>query len=322
MLLGRLDAMEFRTNYGSSLQSNFLQIGNCLSQLSLNDDGRYLAALGQYDSAVAITDSRNGAVLSRIPTNFGRQTTSMDASRDTLAVAADNIYLYSIPSGALLRTIPSHTQGGQYVAFFPEGGRVAVAGGYTQQIGGQSFETDIRIYDTTSGQQVDLYAYTTPVTSVAASKNGLYLAGGNSGGLKLWNAQTHTLIAQLPGAGPMVFSPDSAHLAVWNGGMIKVYNSADGSLEQSWPFAPTVNGIAFGPGGNSLYLATGVPSVAIFRTDGTLLADYRGEMGSAWFWGVGDVVVNAAPLTFSRSPAFYYCRDDGVLVSCPLSTRG
>jgi RNA polymerase sigma factor (sigma-70 family) len=186
----------------------------------------------------------------------------------TLAAASrdQTVRLWNMTTGQEIRRLPNHEGSVRFVAYSPDGTRLAT---------GVSPSGVVHLWDAATGEKVRQLKHAGHwVGHVAFSPDGKIVAAGASRHvILLWDAATGQLLRQLDGgekasfAVPIAFSPDGQYLASGGEGeTVRLWNVASGKEERRFevksplpkeeagpPFNPGIGeAVAFSPNGRTL----------------------------------------------------------------------
>ena len=217
--------------------------------------------------------------------NGGVRSLAIDSSGRLLASASDDltVKLWSLPDGALLKTLTGHTGSVSAVAISPAGTMLASASDKDATVRLWSLPDGVFLKTLTSD-------HSTGVTSVAISPDGTLLASANAftSTVDLWSLPDGVLLRTLMGhagsVNTVAISPDGTLLAsgssddtvkLWslpNGGLLRTLTLSPVSLPVSLDFAYAVNAVAISPAGTMLVSASYDDTVELWSLpDGALL---------------------------------------------------
>jgi eukaryotic-like serine/threonine-protein kinase len=161
------------------------------------------------------------------------------------------VRLWDAGSGEQIRTLHSHANLVQGLAFSPDGQRLAAAGGKS-----------VTVWDTTTWQQTppSPLATTVALRTVAFSPDGRLLAAGGYSlqPVSIWDAATGELIRELPTKWvipSVAFSPDGQRVAAASySGTVRVWDVTTGEEVVRPPLrhGAAATGVAFSPDGKRL----------------------------------------------------------------------
>ena len=206
-------------------------------------------------------------------------------SKILLGRIANNVKLWDVTSGHLLRTFEGYSSWIWSIALSRDGRRLAWG----------TAEKSLMIWDAASGQlQRTLRGHSGVVLSVKFSSDGSRLASGSSDHtIKLWDASTGALLRTLEGHnGPVNsvdFSPDGTRiLSGSDDKSVKLWDAATGTLIRTFEgHSAAVSSVAYSPNGTQLLSGSGDQTVRLWNvsTGGLLRAfkDHTGKVGSVAF---------------------------------------
>jgi len=152
---------------------------------------------------------------------------------------------------------------GVSVAFSPDGRRF-VTGGMRN---GNSFDTDVKVWDAGTGTVLLEMKEKSPVLSVAFSKDGTRIVSGNRGKTAtVWNAETGTALVELKGhtgnVFSVAFSPDGKRVVTSSGDRtVRVWDARTGTtLAELKGHTGAVTSVSFSADGTRILTASGLLS--------------------------------------------------------------
>jgi Tol biopolymer transport system component len=250
---------------------------------AFTSDGAMLATVGGFGNShtilwdtatskrVGILDDHQGASVENIAFSPGGK---LLAANDSNAI----IYLWSVPTRHVLRTLVEIQAATTSVAFSPNGKILATGLGNNQ----------VLLWNPATGRQVSTLtgAGDAPITSVAFSPGGTMIAASDQDGLTyVWSVATRRRVATLQdphsyGADAVAFSP--------GGTMLATGDSNGNTYLWNLP-AKALAGTLTNPTGQVTSLLTGESRTAVFSVafspDGRTLAT-ADTNGSAYLWRI------------------------------------
>lgn len=200
--------------------------------IAMSPDGGTLAISGK---TLSLLDLGTGRTLWDSSLDDIGTVESLTFSSDGKALigASSEIMLWDAATGRLQRKLAQLSEP-VHVTLSPDGQRVIVAGGSTQDYA-------VRVLDVASGEEVRrLTGHTSPVTSLAFSSDGRRLAAGRATNIartdtvKLWDVVNGQMLRTLSGSRRAVnnvaFSGDGRTLASGGGIEIKLWDAGTGRL--------------------------------------------------------------------------------------------
>lgn len=144
---------------------------------------------------------------------YGNRVEAVAWARDSnwaLAAVASTVVLLDVRSGKVVRRFREHSSTLRCLAFSPDGRLAASAGGDTAVLGLFNRGSEIRLWETASGKEVQrLEAHRKPVTSLVFTHDGKSLLSGSADGtVRLWAAGSGEEIESFSGGTCLALSPD------------------------------------------------------------------------------------------------------------------
>src|SRR5260221_7492705 len=183
----------------------------------------------------------------------------------TSTVNDNLVHLWDIQSSSELRTLAGHTSVVNSIAFSPDGTSVLTG----------SADNTVRLWGTTTGQELRRLQTNQVVHSAAFSPDGQFIVAGlRNGLLRLWKIQSGWRQASYSNAlSSLAVSPNGKYIATGSAdGNVEIWLAATGELQRIFQRRNTaVRQVAFSP-------------------DGQLLVDAQNIAAVLWGVGQGDLV--------------------------------
>ena len=213
----------------------FQNPGMVAASVAFSPDGRTGVVSGS--DQIILWDLANGRELRRFPANAGSMAVTPDGSAALVASSYDLstlsphhlLKLWELASGRELREFRGHTSYVRSVAIAPDG-RTALSGGWSLTGNTPINDSELRLWDLASGQQVRQFqGHTDYVAAVAIAPNGRIAAsGGGEGSLWVWEIETGRALHTFKPSdffNYMTFTPDSrAVLGGCQGGPLELWD--------------------------------------------------------------------------------------------------
>lgn len=320
---GSLDSVEPITSANASQIAQLMTLGDAsvaVEAMAFNFDNRLLA-IGTADGNVQLWDSATGENRFTFEGHNGGVTSlAFGAGTYLLAVGTGSgqVRLWDTASGEASGTLQTHDAAVTSVAFQIDGFLIASG----------AADGSIKLWDVSQRAEQPTLAEPdqTPVHGLAFSLDGTLLAAGGGSSIRVWNANSWTLQAELEteisDIASISFSPDGTTLvyggadpAVW------IWDLEDSNQVLLDGNVGTVSALAFSlesgliasaddesvrlwdaaSGANLATLAGSANSLA-FKPDGTLLAS-GGETGGTVLWSTSGEGEAQASTTTEATPA-------------------
>ena len=186
------------------------------SRLTFSPNGNLLAA-GSIDGSVHILDVRGRGTWAVLPGHRGNVHDVAFSPDGRLLASADagpdrSIRIWDVAKKELVQVLQGHTDEVIALAFSPDGKLLACG----------STEGEVRLWNTSTWQQVGVLKHGTTVYSVAFTPDGTRVfTGCADNSIRIWDVPTRQEVAELRGHGSYVkalaFSPDGTRLASASG---------------------------------------------------------------------------------------------------------
>jgi WD40 repeat protein len=211
----------------------------------------------------------------------GNLLASSSNATDPITGKLQPLALWNAADGSLVRRFQGHTSLVVSLAFSPDGKYLASAGS-------AKGDAVIRIWDSSSGKQVNQFAHDGVFVRIAYSPDGKYLAAHTDARLMVWDATGNKLLYQqdIPSSqAHLAFSPDSQYLLVEDGTSIRLLKPATGDMTYIFK-ATEPESMAYFPDGQMLAMGLANGTIQIWRS-----TDWKLALTLA---GVKDAVVGVA----------------------------
>jgi WD40 repeat protein len=247
--------------------------------LAFSPTGQLVASAGG-GATIRLRRAADGVLIRSITDRSGINSVAFSPDGTLLADgrtngSSFNLKIFRVADGALVRTLPGHSNATRSVAFSPNGALLASGGD----------DRTAKLWRVSDGTLLRTLSVGTRVRSVAFSPGGQLLATGAAGSVSLWSVSTGALMRTLTGFTDQVmsvaFSPDGSKVAGGSlDGTIRVWLVSNGAVSLHLTLPPStpngsVTSIAFSP--NGFALLSGNDEVSPAPEHGTLR-----------FWRVSD----------------------------------
>jgi WD40 repeat protein len=282
-----------------TLLRQFTEFVSTAESIARSNDG-LLVAVATADHTIQIRSALDGSLIRTIQAPGSPATVAFSPDATILASGGydDNVSLWRVSNGTLIRTLTGHSSTVGDVAFSPDGSRLASA----------CWDDPIHLWNVTTGALVDTYGAATP-SNVAFSPDGTRIAGGDDNLVYVWNLSSgvveHTLAGHSSSVRDVSYAPDGQRLASASvDRTVRIWDLSTGMLEHVLTHdASWANTVAFAPDGETILSAGGPYGRAMFVwqvSDGALLVEYLDDIGTS----PNQVVFSPSGRHF-----MYACRD-------------
>jgi RNA polymerase sigma factor (sigma-70 family) len=167
-----------------------IELPDRTESLAFSPDGKVLAVADEA-GGIGVWEVVTGRAILAVKGRYPHLSESVCFAPDgkTLATAAGPIVrVWDVASGKEMRVLKGHTHRARAVAFSPSGSVLASCGGRSRFDRGDNEPGEVILWDAATGKQMAvLRGYKAPISSIAFSPDGKWLASGDEAGtVKLW----------------------------------------------------------------------------------------------------------------------------------------
>jgi WD40 repeat protein/ABC-type branched-subunit amino acid transport system substrate-binding protein len=218
------------TTVAALATSGRLEDGPLVGQVQVSQDGSRLMA-GLWDASTSVWDARTGQQVLSLRGHSSQvwgAAISPDGTRLATGSADHTVRVWDAATGKVLWISPGSADRVVTVAFSTDGTRLASGGG----------DSRARVWDVATGTELLVLSHPQPLTSVAFSPDGVWLATATQGRddpIRVWDARTGALQRSLAGHQDIVwsvsFSPDGGRLvSASRDGTARIWDAASGHV--------------------------------------------------------------------------------------------
>jgi WD40 repeat protein len=212
------------TKTGKSLLTIPVADGSVTS-IAISPNGKLIASSGtDKDSAVRVWNSHNGDLIFEFQNTERALAFSPDGSlliTTSAAEVSNDIQVWDVAKRKIVVTLSGHVESARYVAFSPDGKKLATAGDWT-----------VKVWDLSTGKAIVNARGDSRISGLAYHPKGKYLAASEDDRVLVLDAETGKLISTLRARGCVAFSP---------AGTLLVTGSKDTSVLQIWKFEDLIS---------------------------------------------------------------------------------
>ncbi|MDB9374893.1 WD40 repeat domain-containing protein [Nodularia sphaerocarpa] len=177
-------------------------------RVNFSPNGRILAS-GDAGGVVKLWDMQTGKEIDSMWAH-GNGITGIQFSPNAPILASSSndgtIKIWSLQTGKRIHTLRGKYATIRSISFSPDGRFIVSSGSYSQTLGSQGSDGDIKVWDVQTGSEIrTLRGHKGNITRVRFSPNGRFIASsGQDGTIRLWNAGNGAAIRTFRGHGNWV----------------------------------------------------------------------------------------------------------------------